>query len=96
MPGSAPFMSGVPKGCKRAQASPGPGQYVHHSPLGANTSAGNVPNFSGPAQRGAWLRSDQVRENDAQLPGVHLSLFDSIIVIYQELDDEETSTSFLS
>lgn len=61
MPGSAPFLSGVPKSYNKRQAGPGPGQYVvHHSPLGANTSAGNVPNFSSPAQRGAWLRSDQV------------------------------------
>lgn len=61
MPGSAPFMSGVPKGDNKRQAGPGPGQYVHHSPLGANTSASNVPNFSSSVQRGAWLRSDQVR-----------------------------------
>ena len=60
MPGSAPFLSGVPKGDKRRQPSPGPGQYVSFSPLGANTSAGNVPNFASSTQRGAWLRSDQV------------------------------------
>lgn len=60
MPGSAPFLSGVPKGDKRRQPSPGPGQYVSFKPLGANTSAGNVPNFASSTQRGAWLRSDQV------------------------------------
>lgn len=62
MPGSAPFLSGVPKGDKKRQAGPGPGQYVaHHSPLGANISASNVPHLGSSAQRGAWLRSDQVR-----------------------------------
>lgn len=60
MPGSAPFLSGVPKGDKKRPAGPGPGQYVRYSPLGANTSASNVPNFSSSVQRGAWLRSDQV------------------------------------
>lgn len=61
MPGSSPFMSGVPKSDTRIQAGPGPGQYAHHSPLGTNISASNVPYFSSSSQRGAWLRNDQVR-----------------------------------
>lgn len=61
MPGSSPFMSGVPKCDHRLQAGPGPGQYAHYSPLGVNTSASNVPCLSSSAQRGAWLRSDEVR-----------------------------------
>ncbi|CAM9269981.1 unnamed protein product [Scytosiphon promiscuus] len=82
MPGSAPFMSGVPKDGVRLQTGPGPGQYVHGSPLGANTSAGNVPHFSSCAQRGAWLRSDQCPYSEPESgnvpgPGAYCSLQDN-------------------
>lgn len=63
MPGSSAFMSAVPKGTDlRYRAGPGPGQYIAQTPLGANISASNAPRFSSSAQRGAWLRSEQVRD----------------------------------
>ncbi|CAM9212731.1 unnamed protein product, partial [Hapterophycus canaliculatus] len=82
MPGSAPFMSGVPKDGVRLQTGPGPGQYVHCRPLGANTSVGNVPNFSSCAQRGAWLRSDECPYSEPESgnipgPGAYCSLQDN-------------------
>lgn len=64
MPGSSAFMSGVPKGGgAQYEVGPGPGQYIHQNPLGAGTSASNVPRLSSPNLRGAWLRSDKVRNN---------------------------------
>ncbi|CAM9307433.1 unnamed protein product [Ectocarpus sp. 12 AP-2014] len=82
MPGSAPFMSGVPKGDNRLHGGPGPGQYVYSTPLGVNISAGNVPNFNSCAKRGAWLRSDQCPYSEPETgsfpgPGAYGSLQDN-------------------
>lgn len=72
-------MSAVPKGTDlRYRAGPGPGQYIPQTPLDANTSAGNVPRFSGSTQRGAWLRSEQVRGSLSVVVASMLCFFNSI------------------